>query len=296
LLENRNLVFKKVVLLKLVNKNQEYNMSPSLKQPIVLAVACLSGGSGKTTTALNLATLLSEKGKTLAVDFDPQGNLSQWLGLADLSDSATIAETILPDDDRLGVVEIIKAPTNEDRQGRLLLAPSDYSLSRAADAIAMEPGRERFLKRALKPVASEFDFIVIDSPPSKGILTYNAILAADSLLIPTECTHKGVMGAVSTLVLVKELEELEFKVPSILGVLPTRDQWAGANRTKMSKAAIEALEQALHGAHIFSPVRQSTIVQQTNHMGWSLEEAGEEVLGKPYREVIEHLIRGNCHV
>jgi chromosome partitioning protein len=72
----------------------------------------------------------------------------------------------------------------------------------------MEPGRERFLKRALKPVLGDYDFIVIDSPPSKGILTYNAILAADFLVIPTECTNKGVMGAVSTVILVKELEEL----------------------------------------------------------------------------------------
>jgi len=79
--------------------------------------------------------------------------------------------------------------------------------------IAMEPGRERFLKRALKPVFPNYDFIVIDSPPSKGILTYNAILAADFLVIPTECTPKGVMGAVSTVVLLKELEDLDFKVP-----------------------------------------------------------------------------------
>src|SRR5919202_2797242 len=127
-------------------------MPESSRTTTVLAISCLSGGSGKSTTVLNLATMLSEKGKTLVVDFDPQGNLSQWLGWTDLSESATIAETILPDTDRIKITSIIKPPTNEDRSGRLLLAPSDYSLSRAADAIAMEPGCERFLKRALKPV------------------------------------------------------------------------------------------------------------------------------------------------
>ncbi|CAA9279425.1 Chromosome (plasmid) partitioning protein ParA, partial [uncultured Coleofasciculus sp.] len=71
-------------------------MKDSFKRASVITVSCLSGGSGKTTTALNLATVLSEKGKTLAVDFDPQGNLSQWMGWRDLSDSATMAETILP--------------------------------------------------------------------------------------------------------------------------------------------------------------------------------------------------------
>ncbi len=263
---------------------------------MVIAVACLSGGSGKTTTVLNLATMLSEKGKTLAVDFDPQGNLSQWMGLADeLSATATIAETILPGDDRVSISEIIKSPVNEDRQGSLFIAPSDYSLARAADAIAMEPGRERFLKRSLKPVLAEYDFIVIDSPPSKGILTYNAILAADFLVIPTECSHKGVVGAVSTVVLVKELYDLEFKVPTVVGVLPTRDQWAGANRTKMSRAAIEALTRARPDIHMFSAVRQSTTVQQTNYRGWSLDEAGEKILAQPYKEVVSALMKGRTH-
>ncbi|HEY9298402.1 MAG TPA: AAA family ATPase, partial [Phormidium sp.] len=81
-------------------------MLESTKQAKVLTIACLSGGSGKTTTVLNLATMLSQTGKTLAVDFDPQGNLSQWLGWADLSEDATIAETILPSSDRVQVEEI----------------------------------------------------------------------------------------------------------------------------------------------------------------------------------------------
>jgi len=265
-------------------------MPSSLKSATVIAVACLSGGSGKTTTVLNLATMLSDVGKTLAVDFDPQGNLSQWLGIADLRESATIAETILPETERVQVNEIIQHPSNEDREGRLLLAPSDYSLSRASDAIAMEPGRERFLKRALKPVLSEYDFIVIDAPPSKGILTYNAILAADLLVIPTECTPKGVTGAVSTSILVQELEELDFQIPTIVGIVPTRDAWAGANQTRMSKAAITALHEALPNIHIFSSVRQSTVVQQTNHAGWSLLEAGEKSLASPYVEVVAAII------
>ena len=271
-------------------------MLESSLQATVLVVACLSGGSGKTTTVLNLATMLSERGKTLAVDFDPQGNLSQWFSITDLSDSATIAETILPDTDRVRVADIIQPPANEERSGRLFLAPSDYSLSRAADAIAMEPGRERFLKRALKPILVDYEFIVIDSPPSKGILTYNAILAADFLVIPTECTPKGVMGAVSTIILVKELEELDFKVPKILGIVPTRDQWSGANQTRMSKAAIEALKEAFKDIHIFSSVRQSTTVQHTNHKGWSLLEAGEKSLAQAYTEVIHALMGAIAHV
>ncbi len=258
---------------------------------LVITVACLSGGSGKTTAALNLAIMLAEQGKTLAVDFDPQGNLSQWLGWTDLSESATIAETILPGADRVHIREIIRPPLNEDRQERLWLAPSDYSLSRAMDAIVMEPGRELFLKRALRPILPEYDFLVIDSPPSKGLLTYNSILSADLLVVPTECTQKGVMGALSTLVLLKELEELDFQVPKFLGVLPTREQWVGNNRTKMSRAAVEALAEMMQGIPIFTPVRQSTVVQQTNSMGWSLAEAGEEVLAQPYREILEAVLR-----
>ncbi|NJK63722.1 MAG: ParA family protein [Synechococcaceae cyanobacterium SM2_3_1] len=267
-------------------------MSGSTSPATVITVVCLSGGSGKTTAALNLATMLAERqGKTLAVDFDPQGNLSQWLGWADLMDSATIAETLLTGSDRVHIADIIRLPSNEDRRGHLALAPSDYSLSRAIDAITMEPGRELFLRRALKPILFDYDFIVIDSPPSKGLLTYNSILASDFLVVPTECTQKGVMGALSTMILVKELAELDFHVPQILGVLPTRDQWVGTNRTKMSKAALEALEEVLEGIPLFSSVKQSTIVQQTNSMGWSLAEAGEKTLAEPYEEVIAALLQ-----
>ena len=270
-------------------------MPESSKQATIMTVSCLSGGSGKTTTVLNLATMLSEKGKTLAVDLDPQGNLSQWWGWTDLGEEATIAETILPEKERLSVTEIIKPPANEDRQGRLWLAPADYSLSRAASAIAPSPGRERFLKRALKTVLDDYDFIVIDSPPAKGILTYNAILAADFLVIPTECTNKGVMGAINTVILVKELAEIDFIVPKILGIVPTRDAWSGVNQTRMSKAALAALSEALPDIHIFNSVRQSTIVQQTNHAGWSLLEAGEESLAQAYLEVVDTLLNTIAH-
>lgn len=261
----------------------------------VITVVCLSGGSGKTTTALNLATMLAGYGKTLAVDFDPQGNLSQWLGWTDLSESATIAETILTGSDRVSISEIIRSPSNEDRQGKLELAPSDYSLSRAIDAITMEPGRELFLRRALKPILSEYDFLVIDSPPSKGLLTYNSILASDYLVVPTECTQKGVMGALSTMVLVKELAELDFRVPDVLGILPTRDQWVGSNRTRMSKAALEALADVLKDIPIFSSIKQSTVVQQTNSMGWSLLEAGEDTLSQPFVEVVNAILQKSRH-
>ncbi len=266
-------------------------MSTGSKPATIVTVVCLSGGSGKTTATLNLATMLAlDHGKTLAIDFDPQGNLSQWLGWTDLSETATVAETIVPGLDRVSIADIIRLPLNEDRGGQLALAPSDYSLSRAIDAITMEPGRELFLRRALKPILHQYDFLVIDSPPSKGLLTYNSILASDYLVVPTECTQKGVMGALSTMILVKELSELDFHVPKVLGILPTRDQWVGSNRTKMSRAALEALKEVMQGIPIFSSVRQSTIVQQTNSMGWSLAEAGEEALAKPYQEVVETLV------
>jgi chromosome partitioning protein len=266
-------------------------MPESSKQAITITVSCLSGGSGKTTTVLNLATILSEKGKTLAVDFDPQGNLSQWMGWTDLSAEATIAETILPDSDRIPIAEILKAPKNEDRQGQLLLAPSDYSLSHAADVIAPAPGRERFLKRALKTIVEDYDFIVIDTPPAKGILTYNAIVAADLLIIPTECTNKGLTGAVNTVLLVRELAEIDFTIPHILGIIPTRDQWSGANQTRMSKAAISAFKEVLPELYLFSSVRQSTVVQQTNHSGWSLLEVGETKLAAAYVEVVNAILK-----
>ncbi|MEB3190244.1 MAG: ParA family protein [Snowella sp.] len=269
---------------------------PDFQKPAtVITVSCLSGGSGKTTTCLNLATMLAQRGKTLAIDLDPQGNLSQWLGWTDLSEEATVAESLLPGNEGIPLAEIIKAPCNENREDMLAIAPADYSLARAAEIIAPSPGRELFLKRALKPIINTYEFIVIDSPPAKGLLTYNAILAADFLVIPTECTNKGVVGAANTLVLIQELAEIEFSVPKILGIIPIRDQWSGANQTRMSKAALAALTEALPNIPIFSSVRQSTIVQQTNHAGWSLQEVGENSLALAYTEVIDHLMEALNH-
>jgi chromosome partitioning protein len=271
-------------------------MSDTSKQASVIVLSCLSGGSGKTSASLNIATMLSEKGQTLACDFDPQGNLSQWLGWNDLSNEATIAETILPGEDREDIRNILKKPMSVDRGERLFLAPADYSLSAAADAITGHPGRERFLKRALKSVLNLYEFIVIDSPPAKGVLTYNAILAADYIVVPTECTPKGVQGAVATLTLLRELEELEFRVPKLLGIIPTRDQWSGANQTRVSKAALEALARELPDVHLFKAIRQSTIVQQTNNLGWSLEEADQAQLAEPFTQVIEAILKEVSHV
>jgi chromosome partitioning protein len=258
----------------------------------IIGIACLSGGSGKTTTALNLAIMLSSKGKTLVVDFDPQGNLSQWLGLNDLSEVATIAEAILPEGDRVEIEEILQIPKNNARKTNLAIAPGDYSLTEAASVIANKPGRELYLKKALKPVLEKFDFIVIDSPPAKDLLVYNVILAADYLVIPTECSPKGVVGAYNTVVSVRELEEIEFKVPKILGIIPTRDTWSGANQTKISKAATSKLKEVFPDLPIFTSVRQSTVVQQANNAGYCLTEVGESKLAQPYSEVIKSILKG----
>lgn len=263
-------------------------------QPFIIVVSCLSGGSAKTTTALNLAAMLSHKGKTLAVDFDPQGNLSQWLGFRDLSNDSTIAEAVVPNDsDRLPIAEIIKTP-EDSRGGNLFLAPSDYSLSNVEQQIAASPGRDIWLRRSLKPVRDQYQFIVIDTPPAKSILTFNAILAATHLLIPAECAEKGVTGTYNTLRLLEQFAEFDVQVPETIGILPTRDEWCGANRTLMSKAAIEALEGLFSDQHIFAPVKASTVVQKNNHKGLSLQEAGEERLAAPYVEVVEKILR-ICH-
>jgi len=263
-------------------------MQNGKKRAAVVIVSCLSGGSGKTTTVLNLASMLSLKGKTLAIDFDPQGNLSQWLGWFDLSQTATIAETIIPDE-AVGIDRIIKSPQVEV-EGDLWLAPSDYSLTNAGELIATRPGRERFLIRAIKPILHDYDYIVIDSPPSKANLTYNSVLAADYLVIPSECTDKGVIGAISTINLLRELEEIDFKVPKILGVLPTRDQWSGQNQTLMSKAAIASLKEKLLDIKIFSSIRHSTKVQKANHAGLPIAAFGESKLSQPYQEIVEFLL------
>jgi len=155
----------------------------------VIAIANQKGGVGKTTTAINLSACLADLGKKiLLVDFDPQGNSSSGLDVK--ADDSTVYEALL------GEVPISRCifPT---MLNTLHVVPSDIRLANAEPALVSAQEREYHLKNALKPVISRYDYIFIDCPPSLGLLTVNALTAAQQLLVPIQCEYYALEGLTS---------------------------------------------------------------------------------------------------
>ncbi len=155
----------------------------------IVAVANQKGGVGKTTTAINVATSIALAGRrVLLVDVDPQGNLTSGVGLkGQRAADGTVYESLLTDGDPAGFVR----PTGIEN---LSLIPADRNLTGAEIEMVALPNREARLKRVLEPLRASFDFIFIDCPPSLGLLTLNALVAADAVLIPLHCEYFALEG------------------------------------------------------------------------------------------------------
>jgi chromosome partitioning protein len=155
----------------------------------VVAVVNQKGGVGKTTTAINVATSIALSGRrVLLVDVDPQGNLTSGVGLkGQHAPGRTVYEALLTDE----APQAFVVPTSIEN---LSLLPADRNLTGAEIEMVPMPNRESRLKRVLEPLRSNFDFVFIDCPPSLGLLTLNALVAADAVLIPLHCEYFALEG------------------------------------------------------------------------------------------------------
>ena len=163
----------------------------------ILAVANQKGGVGKTTTAINVASSLALAGhRVLLVDVDPQGNLTSGVGLKGRhAPAGTIYEALMTDADPAAFLL-------ESQIENLSIIPADRNLTGAEIELVSVPERELRMRRVLKPLRARFDFIFIDCPPSLGLLTLNALVAADAVLIPLHCEYfalEGLADLVATL-------------------------------------------------------------------------------------------------
>ena len=163
--------------------------SRNAKTGRIVAVANQKGGVGKTTTALNVATSVALAGhQVLLVDIDPQGNLTSGVGLkGQRAPGGTVYEALLTDAAPAGFV----LPT---RVSGLFLMPADRNLTGAEIELVSVAGRERRLQRVLDPLRAQYDYISVDCPPSLGLLTLNALVAADAVLIPLHCEYFALEG------------------------------------------------------------------------------------------------------
>jgi len=154
----------------------------------VIAIANQKGGVGKTTTAVNLSACLAFKGKkVMIIDVDPQGNTTSGLGIDKQNIRKSIYEVIINGES----IEEVMMPTMVDN---LSICPSNIQLVGAEVELVSVISRETRLKVALQDIRDKFDFIIIDCPPSLGLLTLNALTAADTILVPIQCEYYALEG------------------------------------------------------------------------------------------------------
>jgi chromosome partitioning protein len=201
-----------------------------VKTAEVIAFANQKGGVAKTTTTLNLAVAFAESGyRVLCIDLDPQGNLTMSQGIDPDKVEKSLYDVLVND---MPISEIIL-------KREIDIAVASIDLAGAEIAMSTKIGRERSLEKALKEVEGDYDFVCIDTPPSLGLLTINALTAADKVIVPVQCEYLSMRGLVQLQNTLKMIQENLNPDVRIEGILPTMLD----SRTIHAKEAVEILEE-----------------------------------------------------
>jgi chromosome partitioning protein len=265
---------------RLLERSSRRPTSGGAKVAQVIAFANQKGGVAKTTSTLNLAVALAEKGhKVLAIDLDPQGNLTMSQGMNPDSIERSMYDVLVH---KLPIEQII-------HKNEIDLAVSSIDLAGAELALSSMIGRERALDKALLPIKGEYDFVVVDTPPSLGLLTINALVASNGVIVPVQCEYLSLRGLVqleNTLSMVRE--NLNPSV-EIIGILPTMYD----NRTLHSREAVEILQENFGELLFKTKIRKTIRYAEAPVKGVSIlkyDPSGSAA--EAYRELAKEVLNG----
>jgi chromosome partitioning protein len=248
------------------------------KKAKVIAFTNQKGGVAKTTTTLNLAAAFVESGhRALCVDLDPQANLTMSQGIDPDSLEVSMYDVLVH---HTSLREVIK-------KREVDVACASIDLAGAEIAMSTQIGRERSLEKALAPVKEDYDFICIDTPPSLGLLTINALTASDKVIVPVQCEYLSMRGLIqlqNTLTMIRENLNPDVEIE---GILPTLVD----SRTVHAKEAIELLEENFGDRVFASRINKTVRFAEAPVKGMSVlkyEPDGKAALA--YRELAKEVL------
>jgi chromosome partitioning protein len=244
----------------------------------VIAFANQKGGVAKTTTTLNLAVAFAEAGhRVLAIDMDPQGNLTMSQGIDPDSVEKSMYDVLVHHHSIRDVI----------RKREVDVACASIDLAGAEIAMSTQIGRERSLEKGLRPVLEDYDFICIDTPPSLGLLTINALTAADKVIVPVQCEYLSMRGLVqlqNTLSMIRQELNPDVEIEGILATLVD-------SRTVHAKEAIEILEENFGDRVFATRIRKTIRFAEAPVKGTSvLKYDPDGVAANSYRELAKEVL------
>jgi chromosome partitioning protein len=246
----------------------------------VIAFANQKGGVAKTTTTLNLAVAFKEHGfEVLTVDLDPQGNLTMSQGMDPDQVERSMYDVLVHS---LPVEEVI-------HRAEVDVAVSSIDLAGAEMALSSMIGRERALQKALLPVRNHYDYILIDTPPSLGLLTINALTASDGVIVPVQCEYLSLRGLVQLENTLSMIRENLNPVVEIKGILPTMYD----SRTLHGREAVEMLKENFGDLVFETRIKKTVRYAEAPVEGSSvLKYDSSGPAAKAYRDLAEEVLNG----
>jgi len=248
----------------------------------VIAFTNQKGGTGKTTVSVNLGVgLAKRKLKTLLIDLDPQHSTTLSLGIDSMDLSTSTYEVLL----REATLEEILIDTSISN---LTLAPAKLDLSNADINLANEDRFQFRLKESLNPIASRYDYILIDCPPSLGLLTINALVAADNVIIPILCDYLSLEGLKQLISSIEKVQEGLNPDLKVLGILPNMVDF----RLNISKESLDLVKKHFRGLVFKTLIRTCVKMKEAPSFGKAIfDYAPHSVGAKEYTKLVSEVIR-----